>query len=196
MSIQKGTNFVPKLHAVSPLGFTTPHKDMVGAYAISEVTDRAMVSVTARKNCGAAVTTILTKILKQPAPKVGGYCAGEIEAFWIGQSQWMLAAPFDEYEDIVVSFADTFKSKASLTEQTDGWCRFAIIGPDIDRLCTLLCNLDTRASTTGTASRTSVEHIGCFFIRVADDCLHVIGPRSSAGSLYNAISVAAKSAPF
>ena len=50
-----------KLLAVSPLGFTTPHKDMVGAYAISEVTDRAMVSVTARKNCGAAVTTILTK---------------------------------------------------------------------------------------------------------------------------------------
>ena len=187
---------MPKLHAVSPLGFTTPHKDMVGVYAISEVTDRAMVSVTARKNCCAAVTTILTKILKQPAPKVGGYCAGEIEAFWTGQSQWMLAAAFDEYEDIVASFADTFKSKASLTEQTDGWCRFAIIGPDIDRLCTLLCNLDTRASTTGTASRTSVEHIGCFFIRVADDCLHVIGPRSSAGSLYNAISVAAKSAPF
>ena len=97
---------MPKLHALSPLGFATPHKDMVGAYAISEVTDRAMVSVTARKDCGAAVKTILTKILKQPAPEVGGYCAGEIEAFW--------------------------------------------------------------------------THIGCFFIRVAL-CLHVIGPRSSAG---------------
>ena len=57
---QKGTNFVLKLHAVSPLGFTTPHKDMVGAYTISEVTDRAMVSVTARKNCGSAVEAILT----------------------------------------------------------------------------------------------------------------------------------------
>ena len=153
LSIQKGTNFVPKLHAVSPLGFTTPHKDMVGAYAISEVTDRAMVSVTARKNCGAAVTTILTKILKQPAPKVGGYCAGEIEAFWTGQSQWMLAAAFDEYEDIVASFADTFKSKASLTEQTDGWCRFAIIGPDIDRLCSLLCNINTCTLMAGKAGQ-------------------------------------------
>ena len=196
LSIQKGTNFVPKLHAVSPLGFTTPHKDMVGAYAISEVTDRAMVSVTARKNCGAAVTTILTKILKQPAPKVGGYCAGEIEAFWIGQSQWMLAAAFDEYEDIVASFASTFKGKASLTEQTDGWCRFAIVGPDIDRLCSLLCNIDMRSLKAGKASRTLIEHIGCFVLRSAEDNLQVIGPRSSARSLHHSICAAAKSALF
>ena len=196
LSIQKGTNFVPKLHAVSPLGFTTPHKHMVGAYAISEVTDRAMASVTARKDCGAAVKNILTKILKQPAPEVGGYCAGEIEAFWTGQGQWMLAAPFDDHEDIVASFVGTFKGKASLTEQTDGWCRFSISGPDIDRLCSLLCNIDMRGLIAGKASRTSIEHIGCFLVRVADDSLHIIGPRSSAGSLHHAISAAAKSAPF
>ena len=187
---------MPKLHAVSPLGFTTPHKDAVGAYTISEVTDRAMASVTARKNCGAAVTTILSEILKQPAPEVGDYCAGEIEAFWTGQLQWMLVAAFDEHEDIVASFAGTFKSKASLTEQTDGWCRFAITGPDIDRLCSLLCNINMRALVAGKASRTSIEHIGCFLLRVADDSLHIIGPRSSAASLHHAISAAAKSAPF
>mgnify|MGYP001161446344 FL=1 len=185
-----------RLTAISPLGYTKPHKDIVGAYTISEVTDRAMASITARKDSAAAVKTILTKILKKPAPKVGGFCAGEIEAFWIGQGQWMMTASFVNHEDIVDSFTNKFKGKASLTEQTDGWSRFAITGPDIDRLCTLLCNLDTRVLKAGTASRTSVEHIGCFFIRVADDCLHVIGPRSSAGSLYNVISVAAKSAPF
>ena len=187
---------MPNLTARSPLGFTTPHKDIVGSYSISEVTDRAMASITARKDAAAAVKTILTKILKKPAPKVGGYCAGEIEAFWTGQGQWMMVASFANNEDIVASFADKFKDKASLTEQTDGWSRFAITGPDIDRLCTLLCNLDTRALIAGTANRTSVEHIGCFVIRVADDCLHMIGPRSSARSLYNAISVAAKSAPY
>ena len=187
---------MPKLHAVSPLGYAAPYNDTVGAYAISEVTDRAMASVTARKDCGAAVKTILTKVLKQPAPEVGGYCAGEIEAFWTGQSQWMLAAAFDEYEDIIASFAGIFKGKASLTEQTDGWCRFAIIGPDIDRLCSLLCNINTRTLMAGKASRTSIEHIGCFVVRVADDSLHIIGPRSSATSMYHAISAAAKSAPF
>jgi sarcosine oxidase subunit gamma len=196
LSIQKEINFVPKLHAVSPLGYTTPHKDTVSAYAISEVTDRAMASVTARKDCGAAVKNILTKILKQPAPEVGGYCAGEIEAFWTGQSQWMLAAAFDEYEDIVASFAGVFKGKASLTEQTDGWCRFAIAGPDLDRLCSLLCNIDMRGLTAGKASRTSIEHIGCFVLRSADDNMQIIGPRSSAWSLHHAICTAAKSAPF
>ena len=187
---------MPKLHALSPIGYATPHKDTVGAYAISEVTDRAMASVTARKDCGAVVKAILTKILKQPAPEVGGYCAGEIEAFWTGQSQWMLAAAFHEYEDIVARFASTFKGKASLTEQTDGWCCFAIVGPDIDRLCSLLCNIDMRGLTAGKASRTSIEHIGCFLVRVADDSLHIIGPRSSAASMHHAISAAAKSAPF
>ena len=187
---------MPKLHALSPLGYATPHKDTVGAYAISEVTDRAMASVTARKDCGAAVKAILTKILKQPAPEVGGYCAGEIEAFWTGQSQWMLTAPFDNHEDIVASFAGIFKGKASLTEQTDGWCRFAIAGRDIDRLCSLLCNIDMRTLMAGKANRTSIEHIGCFLVRIADECLHIIGPRSSAGSLYHAISAAAKSVRF
>ena len=187
---------MPKLYAVSPLGFTTPHKDIVGAYTISEVTDRAMASVTARKDCGAAVKTMLTKILKQPAPEAGGYCAGEIEAFWTGQSQWMLTAPFDDHEDIVASFAGTFKGKASLTEQSDGWCRFAITGPNLDRLCSLLCNIDMRGLTAGKASRTSIEHIGCFVLRSADDAMQIIGPRSSAGSLHHAICTAAKSAPF
>ena len=187
---------MPKLHALSPLGYATPHKDTVGAYAISEVTDRAMASVTARKDCGAAVKTILTKILKQPAPEVGGYCSGEIEAFWTGQSQWMLAAAFDEHEDIVASFTGIFKRKASLTEQTDGWCRFSISGPDIDRLCSLLCNIDMRGLTAGKASRTSIEHIGCFVLRSADGNMQIIGPRSSAGSLHHAICTAAKSAPF
>ena len=185
-----------KLLAVSPLGFTTPQTEIVGAYSISEVTDRAMASVTARKDCGAAVKTILKKILQQPAPEVGGYCVGEIEAFWMGQSQWMLAADFDAHEDIVDSFAGRFIGKASLTEQSDGWCRFAITGPDLDRLCSLLCNIDMRRLTAGKASRTSIEHIGCFVLRAADDIIHIIGPRSSAASLHHTICAAAKSAPF
>ena len=187
---------MPKLHAVSPLGFTKPRKDIVGAYTISEVTDQAMTSVTARKDCGAAVKTMLTKILKQPAPEVGDYCTGEIEAFWIGQSQWMLTAPFDDYEDIVASFSGTFKGRASLTEQSDGWCRFAITGPNLDRLCSLLCNIDMRELRAGKANRTSIEHIGCFVLRSADDAMQIIGPRSSAGSLHHSICTAAKSAPF
>ena len=187
---------MPNLIAVSPLGFTTPYKETVGAYTISEVADRAMASVTARKDSAAAVKNILAEIVNQPAPEVGGYCAGEIEAFWTGQSQWMLAATFDEYEDIVASFAGAFRGKASLTEQTDGWCRFAINGPNLERLCSLLCAIDMRGFIAGKSARTTIEHIGCFVLRNKDDQIHIIGPRSSAASLHHAISAAAKSSAF
>lgn len=187
---------MPKLHSLSPLGFSEPQKIVVGDFTISEVTDRAMASVTARKDCGDRTKSVLSKILKQPAPDVGEYTAGAIDAFWTGQNQWMLAAPFDNYEDIVGAFAGQFAGIASLTEQTDGWCRFAIDGVAIDRLCSLLCNIDMRRLTPGKASRTSVEHIGCFVVRLADDKIQIIGPRSSADSLHHAISTAAQSAAF
>ena len=187
---------MPKLHAVSPLGFTARHEDIVGAYTIREITDRSMVSITARKDCGVAVKTILTQILNQPAPEVGGYCTGEIEAFWIGQSQWMLAASFNDFEEIVASFADAFNGQASLTEQSDGWCRFSITGPDLERLSSLLCNLDMRGFKVNKANRTTIEHINCFVLRGTDDRLEIIGPRSSAEFLQHVICKAAKSAPF
>ena len=196
LSIRTEINFLANLTTLSPLGPTTPHENTIGAFTISEVANLAMASITARKGASTAVKTILTKILKQPAPEVGGFCSGDIEAFWIGQSQWMLVAPFCDYEDIVASFAATFKGKASLTEQTDGWCRFAINGPNLERLCSLLCAIDMRGFIAGKSARTTIEHIGCFVLRYADDQIHIIGPRSSAGSLHHVICAAAKSAPF
>ncbi len=187
---------MPNLHALSPLGFAMPHKESIGSFTVSEIIDRAMVSVTSRKGCEIAVTTILEKILKQSAPAIGEYRAGTIDAFWTGQSQWMLAAPLADHEDIVASFSKKFKGKASLTEQTDGWCRFAVSGSDIDRLCSLLCNIDMRRLRAGGATRTAIEHIGCFVLRLADDKIQIIGQRSSAGSLHHAIVTAARSVPF
>lgn len=184
------------LQALSPLGFATPHTKTVGDFTVSEITDRAMASVTGCKGCGDAVITILGKILKQPAPSVGEYRSGNIDAFWTGQSQWMLTAPFANHEDIVASFSEKFKGKASLTEQTDGWCHFSVSGSAIDRLCSLLCNTDMRRLKAGSVTRTTIEHIGCFVLRLADDKVQIIGPRSSAGSLYHAIVTAARSAPF
>lgn len=187
---------MPNLYALSPLGFATPHTETIGDFTVIEIIDRAMASVISRKGYEDAVTAILEKILKQPAPSIGECRAGNIDAFWIGQSQWMLAAPFADHEDIVASFIEKFKGKASLTEQTDGWCRFAVSGSGIDRLCSLLCNADMRRLKAGGVTRTAIEHIGCFVLRLADDKIQIIGPRSSAGSLHHAIVTAARSAPF
>ena len=187
---------MPNLHALSPLGFAMPHTESIGDFTVSEIIDRAMASVTSRRGCETAVTKVLEKILKQSAPAIGEYRAGTIDAFWTGQSQWMLGAPLADHQDIVANFSKEFKGKASLTEQTDGWCRFGVSGSGIDRLCSLLCNINMRRLKAGFATRTAIEHIGCFVLRIADDKIQIIGPRSSAGSLHHAIVTAARSVPF
>ena len=187
---------MPNLQALSPLGFTSPYTETVGDFTLSEITDRAMTSVTSRKGCYSAVKKILEKILNQPAPSVGEYRSGHIDAFWTGQSQWMLTTPLAKHEDILANFSEKFKGMASLTEQTDGWCHFAVSGLNIERLCSLLCNADMRLLKTGTVTRTTIGHIGCFVLRQADDKVQIIGPRSSAGSLYHVVVTAARSAPF
>lgn len=187
---------MPNLQVLSPLGYIKPYTETVGDFTLSEITDRAMASVTSRKECYSAVKKILEKILNQPAPSVGEYRSGHVDAFWTGQTQWMLTAPFAMHDDILASFSEKFKGMASLTEQTDGWCHLAVSGLDIDRLCSLLCNADMRLLKTGTATRTTIEHIGCFVLRQADDKIQIIGPRSSAESLYHMVVTAARSAPF
>ena len=187
---------MPNLHALSPLGFAMPHTESIGDFTVSEIIDRAMASVTSRRGYETAVTKVLEKILKQSAPAIGEYRAGTIDAFWTGQSQWMLGAPLADHQDIVANFSKEFKGKASLTEQTDGWCRFGVSGSGIDRLCSLLCNINMRRLKAGFATRTAIEHIGCFVLRIADDKIQIIGPRSSAGSLHHAIVTAARSVTF
>lgn len=182
--------------AITPLGYASPHSEAVGGFTIREITDRAMASVTARKDRADDVKKALRGILKKTAPDVGCYTAGAIDAFWSGPNQWMLGASYDEHEDIVSHFLPKFKGKASLTEQTDGWCRFAVEGADLDRLCSLICNIDMRQFGPGRAVRTAIEHIGCFVLRVDDQTIHIIGPRSSAGSLHHALVTAARSAPY
>lgn len=185
-----------RLTPVSPLGYPEPRMETAGGFTIREATDRAMASVAARSGYAAAVRKTLSRIIGKPAPDAGRHAGGAMDAFWSAPDQWMLSAPYDEHPDIVADLVPEFGDKASLTEQTDGWCRFSVEGPDIERLCALLCNIDTRAFAPGSAARTSIEHMGCFVLRTGGSSIQIIGPRSSAGSLRHALSAAALSAGF
>lgn len=185
-----------KLQAISPLGFVTPLVETHGGFTIREITDRAMASVTARRGQEKAVSKALASLIGQPAPDAGCHGGGDIDAFWTGQNQWMVSAPFEKHEDIVTDIAPAFKSKASLTEQTDGWCRFSVEGEGLEKFCSLICNIDTRGFTPGRVVRTTIDHLGCFVLRLDATTVQVIGPRSSAASLYHALGAAAVSAGY
>lgn len=92
-------------------------------------------------------------------------------------------------DDIATQIAAQAKGTASVTEQSGGWCRFDLAGPRLAEVFALLCSADLRAST-GFATRTAIDHLGCFVIKRDDARISVLGPRSSAGSLHHALLTA------
>ncbi len=106
---------------------------------------------------------------------------------------WMVEAPFATHEDIRPALLAVFGDAASITEQTDAWVRFDLAGPELERLMERLSNFDLAPAPEGAATRTVIEHMGCYLIKRSAQAITLYGPRSSARSLHHALTVAAAS---
>lgn len=182
------------LISISPLGNLEPLKTQIGAVLLTEETAFALASCSARLGKEQQTKTALKKFTGQSAPKVGYASDGEISAFWMGPDLWMVEAPYDTNEDLAHKLKAIAKTNASITEQTDGWCRFDIKGPSLSDVFERLCMANIRKMVKGDATRTSIEHLSCFVIMRDSDHISVLGPRSSAASLHHALVVAINSA--
>ena len=178
-----------RLKPLTPLGQSAPQTDTIGPVIITENTTVALASLAIRKGRETDVAKA-AKALNITLPGPGH--ASE-NALWLAPDQWMIEAPFATHEDITAYLKPTFSDAASITEQTDAWVRFDLSGPDLHAMFELLCNLDTRAMQPGDATRTVIEHLGCYVTCTAAG-LSILGPRSSAQSLHHALITAAKSA--
>ncbi|MGB5559853.1 MAG: sarcosine oxidase subunit gamma [Paracoccaceae bacterium] len=185
-----------RLKPIPPLGGDMPRTDRFEGLTITENPDLALASVACRPGQGKSFGTAAKKALGFALPGPGQTAAkGDYTAFWTGPEQWMLGAPFASHEDIAAILKRVFKATASVTEQTDGWARFDLNGSAAPVVFERLCNLNTRAMASGSATRTVIDHLGCFVIcRAAGTDFSVLGPRSSAGSLHHAMTTAATSA--
>lgn len=183
-----------RLKPITPQGQDAPTAVTVGPITIAENTGTALASLASRLGREADVAkSAHTAGISLPGP--GRASAGApYSAIWLGPEQWMIEAPFETHEDIVAALRPLFSDAASLTEQTDGWVRFDVIGPDLPMLFERLCAFDLRAQKPGSATRTVIEHLGCYVVLRATDTVSVIGPRSSAHSLHHALITAARSA--
>ena len=114
-------------------------------------------------------------------------------AFWVAPEMWFVEAPFATHEVIADLLKAAFGDAASVTEQTDAWVAFDLTAPDLAPLLERLCNVDFRAAPEGHATRTVIDHLGCYLIKHGPGAARVYGPRSSAGSLLHALEVAAAS---
>ncbi len=178
-----------RLTPLTPLGRAMPETDTIGPVTITENTSVALASLATRKGREADVAKA-AKTLHIALPSPG---RATETALWLGPDQWLIEAPYDAHEDIVAYLKPAFQDAASITEQTDAWVRFDLTGPNLHVLFELLCNLDTRAMQPGHATRTVIDHLGCY-VACRSNGFTMLGPRSSAKSLHHALITAAKSA--
>ena len=178
------------LQAMTPLGGQEARTDRVGDVTLSEEVDFALASVTARLGAEEQSQALVTGLIGVDAPGPGHAAGQGVSAFWTGPDQWMIEAPFATHEDLASRIAIQAGAAASVTEQTDGWCRFDLRGPRLADVFALLCPLDFPMFKGGEATRTSIDHLGCFVVCRAPDHTSVIGPRSAAGSLHHALLTA------
>lgn len=183
------------LKAITPLGAHSARQDRVGAVTLTEAPEWALASVAARLGqedaCRAALKALIGEV---PGP--GAAVAGAVfGAFWTGPDQWMIEAHYEGHEDLAGEIKAVLKDAASVSDQSDGWCRFDLVGEGLNAVLERLCNIDLGAMGAGSARRTVIEHMGCFVVcRAAGAHVSVIGGRSSAGSLHHAILTAMRAA--
>jgi sarcosine oxidase, subunit gamma len=185
---------VPDLASLTPLGAKAPKIDQIGAVTITEVTDRALASVTCRLAQTVAFQAAAKTLFGVALPGPGTSTEGTpFTLLWTGPEQWFVEAPFASHEDIARIVKAGLGNTASVTEQTDGWVRFDLQGSVVD-LLERLCPVQSRRMKTGDATRTLLEHMGCFVIcRAAGTHFSILAPRSFAGSLHHALGAAARS---
>lgn len=181
------------LQALSALGARGAAVVEIGPLRITERTDVALASVAARKGRMADLARA-AKSAGVPLPDTARYqTAAPYSAFWTAPEMWFVEAPFASHELIAGQLKAAFGDAASVTEQTDAWVVFDLAATDLTPLLERLCNVDFASEPKGYATRTMMEHLGVYLLKLDQGTVRLYGPRSSAESLLHALEVAAAS---
>ncbi|WP_417523246.1 sarcosine oxidase subunit gamma [Marinovum sp.] len=180
--------------ALTALGATKPQVDDFDGLRISERPDWALASLAARLGREGDLAAAARGFLGSDLPGVGRCVeTPPFHVFWTGPEQWMIEAPHDSHEDLAAQLKAAVGDAGSVTEQTDGWVRFDLEGAACHDVLERLCNADTREMAAGSATRSRIEHLGCFLVHRGTGHFSILGPRSSARSLHHALVMAARS---
>ncbi len=186
-------------HALKPLcalGTAAPVGHTIGSIRVAENPGLAMASLSLRLGREKAAEKSAKALLGFALPAPGGLITGDPwSAFWTSPGQWMITAPYDSHEDIAAILKVAVGADASVTEQTDGWVRFEIAGAGAVPMLQRLCNVDVEAMEAGQATRSQIEHLGCFLLcQGPREMFSLITLRSGAASMLHALETAAKAA--
>lgn len=181
------------LQALTALGAREPAVVEIGPLRITERVDLALASVAARRGRMADLAAA-ARAAGVPLPDAARHQAGApYSAFWTAPDMWFVEAPFSSHELIADQLKAALGDAASITEQTDAWVIFDLAAEDMAPLLERLCNVDFRAVPKGYATRTVMEHLGVYLVKLDQGAVRLYGPRSSAQSLMHALEAAAAS---
>lgn len=181
------------LMALTALGAREAVRRTLGPLTLTERVDVALASVAARRGRMADLA-MAAGVAGVPLPEPARHQGGTpYAAFWVAPEMWFVEAPFASHEDIADLLVAALGDAASVTEQTDAWVAFDLEAADLAPLLARLCNVDFPAAPEGLATRTVIDHLGCYLIRHGAGRVRLYGPRSSAASLLHALEVAAAS---
>ena len=181
----------PILHPLSAFGLTAPTILQIGLYRIAERPDVALASVAVRRGRAGDLATA-ARALGLPLPDPARAVTGDpFSAFWVAPDMWFVEAPFAGFEDIAAHLKTALGDTASITEQTDAWVRLDLTAHSLTPLMERLSNVDLAAVPVGFASRTVIDHLGCYLVKRDETEVTIYGPRSSAKSLLHALEIAA-----
>ncbi|MCX7288520.1 MAG: sarcosine oxidase subunit gamma [Rhodobacterales bacterium] len=180
-----------ELQAMTALGAHDPARVVCGPLTITERIDVALASVATRRGKDLTKAAKAAGVpLAEPGCHLRGmpYCT-----FWTAPEMWFVEAPFDSHERIAEILKSDLGDAASITEQTDAWVILDLAADDLSPLLERLCNVDFAGQPVGHATRTMIDHLGCYLIKQGPGAARVYGPRSSAQSLLHALEAAAAS---
>ncbi len=178
---------------LTALGNDTPNTIEIGGYLIVERFDVALASLATRRGRDKDVTKAAKAAklaLPEPSQSITSSVYG---SFWLSEQQWMVEAAYAMHDDIAAYLKNIFGDAASITEQTDAWVRFDVSASNVYPLFERLCNVDLPKADIGFATRTVIEHMGCYLIKRSTNEVTLYGPRSMAHSLLHAVEVTAHS---
>ncbi len=180
------------LEQLTPLGHASPDTTTIGPFTITERVDTALASLAIRRGRAGDVTAAAATA-GIPLPQPGQHETQTLAAFWLSPDMWMIEAPFATHADMRAHLLAIFHDAASITEQTDAWVRLDLTADNLPALMERLCNVDLRTAPDGHATRTVIDHLGCYLIKHSAQTLTLYGPRSSAETLHHALTIAAQS---
>lgn len=102
----------------------------------------------------------------------------------LGQGQWMLQGQLPSLYEL--------EGVVAISDQSDAWCGFNLHGARVPAMLERLVAPAPHTYAVGKAVRTQIEHIGCWVLGLEKGGWQVLGPRSSAQSLFEALKHAAE----